>query len=108
MSVGYVHALHWNISSCFRFALCQYSEYHYDYYQFLEGCQSGVVERVTVPDQAAPNLFIYFIVLWPLTQIGSGFLVSVPLFGNVCLRWGLPSSLIDFQLSLCEVWLSIC
>ena len=68
-----MHALHWNISSCFRFALCQYSEYHYDYYQFLEGCQSGVVERVTVPDQAAPNLFIYFIVLWPLTQIGSGF-----------------------------------
>ena len=34
----------------------------YDYYQFLEGCQSGVVERFAVPDQAAPNFVMYFTV----------------------------------------------
>ena len=44
----------------FRFGLCQYLLY--DYYQFLVGCQSGVVERVAVPDQAAPNFVIYLTV----------------------------------------------
>ena len=64
-----VWRVHW-ICAChtleylilFRFGLCQYLLISYDYYQFLVGCQSGEVERVTFPDQAAPNFVIYFTV----------------------------------------------
>ena len=51
------------ISHRFSFLVCvNILLISYDYYQFLEGCQSGVVERFAVPDQAAPNFVIYFTV----------------------------------------------
>ena len=61
-----MHAWHWDISSFFRLVCVNILLISYDYYQFLEGCQSGVVERFAVPDQAAPNFVMYFTVygLW--------------------------------------------
>ena len=78
-----MHAWHWDISSFFRLVCVNILLISYDYYQFLEGCQSGVVERFAVPDQAAPNLL--FILLFTVVVTDRiGILMSVLLLGTLC------------------------